>query len=319
MTARVLLLAGEAAERSAPMVSLARALDERGVRATLFDDASSVSDWVATVRRHDVLVFTHYGAAHLFLHRQLHLAALAGCAVLRWWVGTDVLLARENPQAARALDAAVDLNVAVAPHLVAELAEIGMAARCVPSVCHLPSDPPPAEVPRGVLAYLPTLRREFYGADAVARAATDNPDLPFIVVGDEGHALAHLPNVDSLGWVDMEAVWPRVGCVLRMTEHDGLPRLILEALARGRYAIYRWPLEGCWQAETAAEVQRGLDRFRRVTGANVAGRASALGIAKDAPVQWQAVVSGPYRPRRLPALLRLARCQIAFKRTAAAS
>lgn len=318
---RVLLLSGEAAERSAPVVTLATALETQGVEAVLPDTDCGGARWLRQCRRADALVLTQYGAAHPFLLRQLHLASLAGCRVIRWWVGTDVLLALDDPAAARRLDAAVDLNVAVAPHLVDELSTIGIGARHVPSVYDLTAvdDPLPDALPPGVLAYLPTRRHAFYGMAAVEAAARASPDLPFVVVGDEAHALAHLPNVDSLGWVgDMAEVWPRIGCVLRITEHDGLPRMILEALARGRHVIYAWPLEGCRLARSAPEVQAALAEIRRL-GPNTAGREAARRLAADAPAEWAALTTAPRRRPRLSSLLRVAECQIALKRAATAS
>ncbi len=53
----------------------------------------------------------------------------------------------------------------------------------------------------------------------------------------------------------MKPVYDRVGCLLRVTAHDGLPRMIIEALLLGKYVIY----------------SHHLDRFRRAASPNTGG------------------------------------------------
>lgn len=317
---------GERPTGSAPTLSLARELGRLGVTVTFSEGAErgDTRAWAGLVRRNDALVHVRYDDADAFLRRQFHLAQVFGCIVVRWWVGTDVhhcLQASEHARAARALDAAVDVNLAVAPHLVEELAGIGIRAVHSPSVCDLTaaeqaSSPEP--LPSAVLVYLPGDRRAFYGEAMVVAAIEANPDLSFIIVSDETHTLARFPNVRSLGWVeDMESVWPQVGAVLRMTEHDGLPRIVLEALARGRYVIYAWPLPGCWHAGSAADMHLHLDCFKRATGPNAAGPEAARALAEDAgPRFLDAVVGrGTVFPSlgRARALLGAVRAQGAMK------
>jgi hypothetical protein len=271
--------------------------------------------WLQLVRRNDALVFVRYSdAGGRFFRRQIHLARLFGGTIVRWRVGSDVLSCLRSDQAAtaaRQLDLAVDLNIAAAPHLVDELRSIGVRAEYVPSVCDLSSVDAevPASLPSSVLAYLPTDRKAFYGEDVVISAAEANPHLRFIIVGDDSHSLARYPNVQSLGWVDdMHELWPRVGLLLRVTEHDGLPRMVLEALARGRYVIYSWPLEGCWFARSRDCVLQRLEGFGSIVGPNTAGREVARRIGADAGRSYVRAVARQRSPvgarGRLASLLR---------------
>src|SRR6185312_10547121 len=105
-------------------------------------------------------------------------------------------------------------NIAVAPHLVDELASAGIRAEFVPSIL----DPSVAgAVParwdgqvKPVLIYMPEQRKEFYGIEVTESVIAANPDIEFIVVADDSHSLSAHSNVESLGWVaDMKSIYPR--------------------------------------------------------------------------------------------------------------
>ncbi|WP_166259501.1 glycosyltransferase family 4 protein [Marinobacter salicampi] len=276
---RVLLAQGSA-DYSDPVHGLAKEFQDQGIDVLLAGDSLSAdtTKWLNLALRSQALIFIRYqiGDGH-YLQRQLYRAKLLGCAVVRWWVGTDVLnclASEETMSAARAVDHAVDLNIAVSPHLVTELRDIGIKAEYVPSLCDLKEieSAPAAELPKGVLTYLPTKRRTFYGEEVLINAVEANPDLQFYVVGDESHSLQHYPNVTSLGWVDnLEHVWPEVGVLLRITKHDGMPRMVLEALARSRYVIYSEPFKGCWFARAPEEVSEHLEYFKSLKTLNRIG------------------------------------------------
>lgn len=275
---------------SAPVFSLAPELNRLGVETI---DGNLVWSgrwrWLELALRHRVLAFVFYSRAesNYFLH-QIFRARVLGCFVVRWWVGSDVMWCRASAQAvadARLLDQAVDLNIAVSPHLVDELSEIGITAEYVPSPCNLSNirDEPPEVLPSGVLAYLPAERRAFYGEQVLIAAIEAYPELDFYIVNDDYHTLQHFPNVSSLGWVaDMEPVWAKVGLLLRVTEHDGMPRMVLEALARNRYVIYSQAFEGCWYGRSVEQVLDHLERFRQLHEPNHAGARIAQSISQNA-------------------------------------
>jgi hypothetical protein len=314
------LLVGEEPARSAPSRTLAAELTRLGVDAgfSMGAEWTSTPRWLRLVRRNDAVIFVRYQSDDIHFQRQLHLAGLFGCCVIRWWVGSDVYNCLRSPEAAsaaRELDRAVDLNIAVAAHLVSELGGIGIHAEHVPSICDLAAidTVPPPSLPLSVLTYLPEGRKAFYGEEVLIAAIEANPDLEFIVVSDDSHALAHYQNVQSVGWVEeMETVWPRIGVLLRVTEHDGLPRMVLEALARYRYVIYSWPLAGCWLARTAGEVLSQLERFKASQSINIVGPAAARAIGADAGSRFLQLAESRQRAGRRPrwsSLRQAIRCQ----------
>lgn len=283
------LLVGDHTVPSAPILTLGRELDKLGVESVYSGDSvfSDTRQWIKLALRCRVLIFVQYRYSGPFFERQLQRARMMGCNVVRWWVGSDVMLSSENSETvstARSLDSVVDLNIAVSPHLVEELADIGIEAEYLPSPCDLSAlkSRPPDKLASGVLTYLPTERRQFYGENVLVEAIEANPDLNFYIVSDESHSLARYHNVRSLGWVkNMDEVWPEVGVLLRVTAHDGMPRMVLEALARGRYVIYSERFEGCWFARSGAEVNRHLTRFKKLQDSNACGPEVVQTVAGD--------------------------------------
>ncbi|MEP7065125.1 MAG: hypothetical protein ABI889_03750 [Gemmatimonadota bacterium] len=308
------IMLGERPQKSAPTLTLAKALAALGV-TTRFANAQLMTrrEWLDILSRARGIVLVTYGAVDVYLLSQLAIAVALDVPVVRWWVGTDVLTAMTQPELradVQRVDSIVSENIAVAPHLVDELASIGIGARFVPSVLD------PGIVPRSmiswgnelrpVLIYLPGSRKEFYRIDVLEPVIASSPDIRFIIVADDTHALAKYPNVESLGWVsDMRELYTRAGCVLRITEHDGLPRMLMEALLSGMYAIYSWPLDGSWLARTADEALSGLARYREMNEPNVHGREAMLEMMRSRPDQIMSSVisdaSVPF-PRRARAL-----------------
>lgn len=286
------VILGEQPKNSAPSLTLAKALSGLGVGVKFARaDRLSRREWVELVRFARAIVLVTYGEIEVYVLSQLATAVAMDVPIVRWWVGTDVLNAVTRPavrEHAHRLNRIVSENVAVAPHLVDELATIDIDARFVPSVLD-PGLVPPSIVRWGkqvrpVLIYLPGTRKDFYRIDLLEPVIASNPDLEFIVVADQTHALALHPNVESLGWVaDMRPLYDRAGSVLRITEHDGLPRMLMEALLRGLYAIYSWPLEGCWQARTAEEIASALVRYRAQREPNKYGRDAVLEMLRTRP------------------------------------
>lgn len=286
------VLIEEGASTSAPSWTLAKAL--RGLGQTVIivvvKDLTR-REWLRVLRSAEAIVIVRYHEIPTYFLSQLAMAVALDVPIIRWWVGSDVLNVLEREDVRRTalrLDSIVSTNIAVAPHLVSELASVGISAELVPS----PLDPvlatsevaAPVDEVRPILTYLPGKRKEFFGFEIIEHVVKANPDLHFIVVADHTHALASHPNVESLGWVDdMRALYARAGCILRITEHDGLPRMLIEGMLRGMYAIYSWPLEGAWQARTREEVQTALERYRGASMPNVLGREAMLQVQSARP------------------------------------
>jgi len=259
---------------------LAASLARFGWEATFADEAardSSTTEFLRQTRGAQAAVLVTYSPRSKYYLRQVALLAAAGIPIVRWWVGTDVLVACTEPEmgkVAQSLQRFVSGNICVAPHLGAELASIGIESHVIPSVfdSKARSDNSDQSHQDGVLVYLPTERADFYGRSHVEHLVRNNPDKEFIVAADDDHRLAKYPNVTSTGWVgDLEPLWNRCSHLLRLTEHDGLPRMVLEALARKKHVIYGWPLAGCHHAPSTEAAQSALSATWQ-TGPNETGQ-----------------------------------------------
>ena len=190
--------------------------------------------------------------------------------VLVVWAGSDVLLASQNP-----FDLAVTKqrgydNVAVAPWLVEELKALGISATTL-SVGAVDASPPPAPLPKvfRALTYLPEPRRAFYGEQRVYELARRLPGVTFTVLGPGGVDPNAPPNVIFTGLVDdVAARIDSSSVLLRLTDHDGMSILVLEALARGRHVIWTHRYPGVAGATTTEEA---YEELARLIGAHQAG------------------------------------------------
>nr|WP_143548192.1 glycosyltransferase family 4 protein [Rhodopirellula sp. SM50] len=239
-----------------------------------------------------MIILTVYNGPSDFMIRQLALARLLGTRVVRWWVGTDVMKCLDNPLDQRQtnlLNRFLSVNVAVSPHLVDELLSIGIKSQYIASVTTLE---PPANLsqrktlPKSVLVYLPTNRKEFYGGPIVRSAISNNPDVQFLIVADESHSLAKYSNVKSLGWVgNMSDVWDEVGILLRVTQHDGMPRMVLDALQRGKHVIFSWSFPGCVFADSEETVNAAIHELKTGMSVNNEGIAAVEAILNRCPAR----------------------------------
>ena len=181
-------------------------------------------------------------------------AKLLGCRTVRYWLGTDVLLSLQDVQIrqrTKRLQALTDANVTVAPHLVEELATIGIEAECMysPQDSLAPASIPPFPAAFAVLYYSLPDRREFYMLPELLQVAQRLPEVRFDVVGDSGDGVEVPQNVRFLGFVDdMDTAYADTSLLLRLVPHDGWPRMVLEAFARARPVIYNRRFPHCVHA-----------------------------------------------------------------------
>lgn len=207
-------------------------------------------------------------------------AAASGLPVMVVWAGSDVLTCAEDPFELAVINRRGYYNTAVAPWIVDELRELGVHATWLP-VGAIDVSRPAVALPEHfrVLTYLPQPRRGFYGEERVYAIAREMPGVEFVVLGP-GDADPQAPsNVRFAGYVDDVAAQLDASTVLlRLTEHDGMSVLVLEALARARHVIWTHELPGVIVASNVesatAELKRlHVEHLTRTLRANEAGRA----------------------------------------------
>lgn len=203
-------------------------------------------------------------------YRIVRLAAALKRRIIIHWIGSDVL------QAAASSNGGLSgwnadfrhIDLACAPHLADELAEIGISAEYVPILpvenrCELVPMPPS----HAVLAYIPEDREQFYGIETAKSLAAKHPDIPFYIVANRGkNDVNKLSNIHYLGMLDREALhtqYAKSSILLRCTEHDGLPVMILEAMQLGRQVIYnfRFPYAHTPETRDIGSIEKLFDEL----------------------------------------------------------
>jgi glycosyltransferase involved in cell wall biosynthesis len=188
--------------------------------------------------------------------------------VVKHWVGSDVLRAREPLVHEQHATGLVE-HWAVAEHLVDELAEAGIPATPVPlsvvdAVPPTPLPPPPLTI----LSYLPNRKFDFYNGATVLSLASRFPDVHFLIVGSDGADRGATKNVEFLGYQrEMDPIYARCHVLLRLPRHDGLSYMVLEALNHGRQVIWNLPFESARMGRTENELACHIRELRTALAA----------------------------------------------------
>jgi hypothetical protein len=72
------------------------------------------------------------------------------------------------------------------------------------------------------------------------------PNIDFIFFG--GGSQLNLPNLKNYGWIEMGQLLKESSCILRVTQHDGMPITPIEFKLAGREAITSIPMEYVYSA-----------------------------------------------------------------------
>ena len=200
-----------------------------------------------------------------------------GAAVVVHWIGSDVLRLRSPRKfewdrrfRRRFAQRSPRAHLADSPLLVEELREIGIKAsvvRLLPRWIEAAVEPLPSKPAvlsywfdgRARYAIKKETRRDFYGGDIVLQLAREFPDIEFRILQATGKDERATRNVTFLGHQNDPTPYYRdTSAVIRIPKHDSISAIVLEMLARGRYAIYNTPLEGCHFASNLDEARTAL-------------------------------------------------------------
>lgn len=194
------------------------------------------------------------------------------------WIGSDVLeLAawpRRGPALLRVLGGCVKVHVANARWLAAEVAGHGVRVAMTNASVPLVGPDEPAELPDEltVVAYLTPEIFDFYGGPMLMRLAGQMPGVRFLVVGSDGAGIDSPGNVEWLGFVqDMGPIYRQATVLVRPTRHDGLSKMVVEALLNGRYVVWsRW-LPGVVRASAPEAVADAVEALAGQRQLNLVG------------------------------------------------
>lgn len=207
------------------------------------------------------IVYIGYGCCKKNIY--LYLAKIFNKKTISHWIGTDVLLAKENKDLNKFLKY-IDCNLTCSPILKEELKEIGIDAIEMPIVPNW-NNTNFSELPNkhSVLVYMPEKKEEFYGLEYVKFVAETYPELKFYIVANDKDTL-NLENVEFLGKLpseEMEKLYDKITILLRMPKHDGLSLMLLEALIKGKEIIYSYKFPYTHYATNKEEVKDIIDEI----------------------------------------------------------
>lgn len=192
-----------------------------------------------------------------------------GKKVIIHWVGSDILeMQKWQAQGGKFCQSLLTQAVhwAEVDWTARELTQLGVEPAVVPlTPTGFPEEVKALPSKFVVLTYLPPGKEEFYGWEKIKRLAIDFPKVVFLAAAasPSGNHPADWPeNIIPLGWVDnMAELYREVIALIRLTEHDGLSFMVLEALAHGRHVIWSYPLEGVNQATDYTRLKQIMDKL----------------------------------------------------------
>ena len=217
-------------------------------------------------------------------------ARTRGVGTVCEWIGSDVLelssWPRRTPVLLGILRGCVNVHMANGRWLAAELVDYGVYTSIINAaipvrgpeeLVSLPAEPT-------VLAYLTPAIFDFYGGPVLMRLAGQMPRVRFLVVGSDGAGIDSPGNVEWLGFVqDMGPIYRQATVLVRPTRHDGLSKMVVEALLNGRYVVWsRW-LPGVVRAsglEAVADVVEALAGQRQLNLVGMRGARQAYSPRK---------------------------------------
>lgn len=280
--------------KASPLITHGKEIIKLGAKTSYVDFSQlSTVDLITYFIKADVIILQHYGTLGDYEKRQLAFAALLGTPLIRNWAGSDslnVITREEVKKDALQINKFISNNITNSHKgLIEELSSVNISCDSLPKLFNITPKPniPKLITSKTVLVYLPTERRNFYGAKLIKSLIERFPEVTFSIIGDDEHFFSQFENVISHGWVshkDMENIWNNIGMLIRITDHDGTPRMIYEALSRGKYVIHNNKhLEAIWYASSQNEVEHQLKRYLILKEINKEGIEFINSFTKEKP------------------------------------
>jgi len=200
------------------------------------------------------------------------------------WIGSDVYsLLQDSGKSKVKLKILVNVNKlfditnwVAAPLLKNEFEEYGISSEVVyiptelvkeVEITPLPSEP-------SFVSYLPESNHSFYGSELIFQLAKKNPEIIINIVANDGIGLPQMDNIVYHGWVDqitMNEIYENNYGVIRIPEHDALGGTVIEAVLRGRYAIWSFEAPYVYGIKNYDELEKSVYSIIRKTSPNFSG------------------------------------------------
>jgi hypothetical protein len=198
--------------------------------------------------------------------------------ILYHWIGTDVYRLIKDSLLKRTfkkfvIQSSYVKNLVVSENLKNELNHHNISSTILPLTKLKFIDEIPLFPDKfSVLAYVPEDRWDFYNGDLILELAEKLPQTEFHILAS-GNRKSNLPNVFFYDFVeDVTPFYKRCSVLVRVTVHDGLPKMVLEALAYGRHVLWNGSLPYCFKVNSIDECVMVLNKLKGETKANEKGK-----------------------------------------------
>jgi len=185
--------------------------------------------------------------------------------VVFFWCGSDVLRAKKILSSGSGIDEWIGrcIHWAASATLAEEVRELGLDCEFVQaSFVDVQETPSPLPAQFSVMVFLPRAEdADLYGWDRVVSVANSLEYIRFKVVGLHPGQKIHAPaNVSVHHWTrDLTSLYDDCTVLWRPVRHDaGISFMVLEALSRGRYALYTYAVPGAIQVSDVAGAKEHL-------------------------------------------------------------
>ena len=201
-----------------------------------------------------------------------------GKPVLYHWIGTDVYRFINDSFIKRFLkkniiNSSSVHNLVVSENLKTELEQFNLSSTIIPlTKLKFIDDMPVLPEKFSVLSYVPKNRWDFYHGDIITELAEKMPDIDFHILAS-GKENSGKPNLFFYDFViDTIPFYKKCSVLLRITTHDGLPKMVLEALSYGRQVLWSEPFPHCFTVKNSDECIAILNKLKLDCAPNTEGK-----------------------------------------------
>ncbi len=198
--------------------------------------------------------------------------------VLYHWIGTDVYRLINDSSIKKfvkklIINSSQVYNLVVSENLKFELEQLNIPSTVVPlTKLGFASELPSLPEKFSVLSYVPKNRWDFYHGDLIVELAGKMPDVDFhiLAAGKERVGGSNLFFYDFIN--DTIPFYKNCSVLLRITTHDGLPKMVLEALSYGRQVLWSETFPHCYAVKNLNDCLTTLNKLKLNCSHNTGGK-----------------------------------------------
>jgi len=194
------------------------------------------------------------------------------------WIGTDVYRFINDNLFKRNLkkiiiNSSIVFNLVVSENLKRELEKFGINSRILAlTKLRVINNLPPMPSKFSVLSYIPQKRWDFYSGELINELSSRLTDIDFHLLA-VGKKHSGKPNVFYYNFVEDSSSFYKISSVLlRFTLHDGLPKMVLEALSYGRQVLWNELFPHCFQVKDLNDCIEVLKKLKTDCPLNIEGK-----------------------------------------------